>query len=236
MRSLSRLSVLALVFPVAAMADGTTVRGVVTDSASGKPVACRIYIQGEDGAWHFPKSEAKAGTAIEYRKQRTDNPRAVEMHTTLSAHPFTLSLAPGKYTFTVERGKEYLPETRAVTVGKEPVELTFKLRRWIDMAARGWYSGETHVHRAAEELPTLMLAEDLNVTFPFSYWVTEAFASPKTARKGPFQGADAKPIAVDPTHVIYPLNTEYEIFTVGKARHTLGAFFAINHRTVLDAG
>ena len=123
-----------------------------------------------------------------------------------------------------------------MTVGKDPVDLRFKLRRWIDMAARGWYSGETHVHRSAEELPNLMLAEDLNVAFPLSYWVTEAFASPKTARKGPFRGVDPKPIAVDPTHVIYPLNTEYEIFTVGKKRHTLGAFFALNHQTVLDAG
>ena len=85
---------------------------------------------------------------VEYRKQRTDNPRSVEMHTTLSAHPFVLTLPPGRYTFTVERGKEYLPETRVVTVGKEPVDLKFKLRRWIDMAALGWYSGETHVHRS----------------------------------------------------------------------------------------
>ena len=158
------------------------------------------------------------------------------MHTTLSAHPFVLTLPPGTYAVTIERGKEYLPESRAVTVGADPVEVQFKLRRWIDMAGRGWYSGETHVHRAADELPTLMLAEDLNVAFPFSYWVTEAFASPTTARKGPFQGADPKPIALDPTHVIYPLNTEYEIFTVGKQRHTLGAIFAINHRTVLDVG
>jgi len=123
-----------------------------------------------------------------------------------------------------------------VTVGEEPVGLKFKLRRWIDMSALGWYSGDTHVHRAAEELPTLVIAEDLNVTFPLSYWVTEAFASPKTARKGPFQGVDPKPIAVDPTHLIYPLNTEYEIFTVEKKPHMLGAFFALNHQTVLEAG
>jgi hypothetical protein len=92
------------------------------------------------------------------------------------------------------------------------------------------------VHRAAEEMPTLMLAEDLNVTFPLSYWVTEAFASPKTARKGPFQGVDPKPIAVDPTHVIYPLNTEYEIFSVGKKRHTLGAIFILNHKSLFEMG
>ncbi len=242
MRALSRLTAFALlaltphVVPAQDTADVMRVRGEVTDAATGKAVACRIYIEGEKGTWHFPTSEAKAGAAIEYRKQRPDNPRSVEMHTTLSAHPFAVSLPQGRYTVTVERGKEYLPETRVVTVGKAPVDLKFELRRWTDMAARGWYSGETHVHRAAEDLPTLMLAEDLNVAFPLSYWVTEAFESPKTGRKGPFQGVDPKPIAVSPTHVIYPLNTEYEIFTVARRSHTLGAFFALNHQTVLDAG
>jgi hypothetical protein len=241
MRSHSCLPILAfaivtpLIFPAPVLADGIKVRGEVTDSATDKPIPCRVYIEGADGTWHFPASEAKAGSAVEYRKQRSGTP-SVEMHTTLSAHPFTVTLPPGRYTFTVERGKEYLPETRAVTVGKDAIDLRFKLRRWIDMPARGWYSGETHVHRSAEELPNLVLAEDLNVTFPLSYWVTEAFASPKPARKGPFRDADPKPIAIDATHIIYPLNTEYEIFTVEKKSHTLGAFFALNHRTVLDTG
>src|SRR5262245_27511232 len=238
MQSLNR-AIAALPFlmlPVPATADGTRIRGEVTDSATGLPIPCRIYIEGADGPWHFPSSEAKTGSAVEYRKQRPGTPPSAEMHTSLSAHPFALTLPPGRYVFAVERGKEYLPETQSVNVAKEPVELRFKLRRWIDMPARGWYSGETHVHRSAEELPNLVLAEDLNVVFPLSHWVTEAFASPKAGRPGSFRGADPKPVAIDPTHVIYPLNTEYEIFTVGKERHTLGAFFALNHRTVLDTG
>lgn len=36
--------------------------------------------------------------------------------------------------------------------------------------------------------------------------------------------------------MIYPLNTEYEIFTVGDKRHTLGAIFALNQKTVLTDG
>ena len=104
------------------------------------------------------------------------------------------------------------------------------------MPARGWYSGETHVHRSADELLTLVLAEDLNVAFPLSYWVTEAFASPKAANKSAIGAIDPKPIAIDATHIIYPLNTEYEIFTVGKKRHTLGAFFVLNHRKLLERG
>src|SRR5262245_5264189 len=79
-------------------------RGEIVDT-SGTPLPGRIYIEGADGTWHFPTSDG--GTAIPYRKQRPDNPRSVEMHTTLSAHPFHIDLPPGKYTLTVERGKEY---------------------------------------------------------------------------------------------------------------------------------
>jgi len=229
-------TVLLLAFPASARAQGTRVRGEVVDSSSGKPIPCRLYIEGKDGTWYFPRSEVRAGAAVEYRKERPGNPSSVEMHTTLSAHPFAITLPPGHYTFTLERGKEYLPETRAVTVGSKAIDLRFKLRRWIDMAALGWYSGETHVHRSLEELPALVQAEDLNVAFPFSYWVTEAFTPPKPAEKTPLHKHDPKPIAVDRTHVIYPLNTEYELFTVGKQRHILGAFFALNHQTVLDVG
>ena len=74
-RSVPCLAVLAsLLIPIEARAEGTSVRGEVIDSATGKPIPCRIYIEGEDGTWHFPKSEAKAGSAVEYRKQRPGQP------------------------------------------------------------------------------------------------------------------------------------------------------------------
>src|SRR5262245_56607211 len=76
------------------------IRGQVVDAVNGSPVAARVYVQGDDGSWYFPASTG--GTAIQYRKSRTDNPKSVEMHTTLSAHPFSVQLAPGKYTFIVE--------------------------------------------------------------------------------------------------------------------------------------
>jgi hypothetical protein len=154
------------------------------------------------------------------------------MHTTLSAHPFTIDLPSGKYTFTVERGKEYLPLVREVIVDGAAIDVKLQLKRWINLAERGWYSGETHVHRDLHELPNIMLAEDLNVGFPLSAWVREAYTPPRD----PIADERAKLIAVDKTHVIYPRNTEYEIFTIGKKPHTLGAFFIINHKTAFDKG
>jgi hypothetical protein len=97
---LALTAILALEIPAAA--EGTRVRGEITDSTTGNPIPCRVYIEAADGAWYFPKSEAKAGLAVEYRKQRPGTPPSVEMHTTLSAHPFAVSLPAGRYTVTVE--------------------------------------------------------------------------------------------------------------------------------------
>src|SRR5262249_23320003 len=76
----------------------------------------------------------------------------------------------------------------------------------------------------------------LNVAFPLLYWVTEAFAAPRTGGRSTVRDVEAKPIVVDATHVLYPRNTEYEIFTVAKKPHTLGAILVLNHKTVFDGG
>lgn len=212
------------------------VSGEVVDADSGARLAARVYVQDAKGGWHFPRSDDAAGSAVAYQKRSGANARSVEMHTTLSAHPFALDLPPGRYTVTVERGKEYLPLVREVAVSDRPVSVTLRLRRWADMARRSWYSGETHVHRALDELPNVVLAEDLNVALPLLHWVTEAFEPPRSTRGAPAPKVEPRVIEVDRTHVIYPRNTEYEIFTVGKKAHTLGAFFILNHRTVFDRG
>ncbi len=104
------------------------------------------------------------------------------------------------------------------------------------MADAGWYSGDTHVHRTLEELPNLLLAEDLNVALPLSYWVTRSHTAPTRGDKNTGANLRPEPIAVDATHVIYPINTEYEIFTTDERRHTLGAVFVLGHKTPLDLG
>src|SRR5262245_56990607 len=98
----------SIAIPFSANAADVRVRGEVKNASTDKPIACRIYVQHENGTWHFPESEAKTGTAITYKKQRGEKSKSVEMHTTLSAHPFHVTLPPGRYTFTVESGKEYL--------------------------------------------------------------------------------------------------------------------------------
>lgn len=209
------------------------VHGIVLDSESGEPLPARVHIQSERGDWYLVDSVG--GEAVHYDREQHNLPKSPEVHTTLSADPFVVSLPPGEYTFRVERGKEYLPVVRRITVGDQPLQLEFQLSRWINMAERGWYSGDTHVHRTTGELPNVMLAEDLNVALPLTYWVVKSDVPPLDAN-GEAGFVARGLIEVDATHVIYPINTEYEIFSVGQRSHTLGAVLVLNHQTPLPAG
>ena len=59
-------------------------------------------------------------------------------------------LPTGAYTVEVTRGPEYLVERRTLSVasGAGPQRWEFRLRRWINPAASGWYSGDHHIHAA----------------------------------------------------------------------------------------
>ncbi|HEX7898490.1 MAG TPA: hypothetical protein VF950_12065 [Planctomycetota bacterium] len=205
-----------------ALVQEAVLRGEVVDADTGRPLPCRLYIDGPDGKRHTARSSG----AIPYVKERRDG--IAEVHTTLPAGPFEAPLTAGTYTLTAERGKEYRTETVRAEAG---ASITVKLRRWTDAAARGWWSGETHVHRPADELPLLQLAEDLNVAFPFSTWALKAGEVP--VEKTPVTPALVR---VDDTHVYWPRNTEYEIFSVGGKSHTLGAVFILGHRALPSLG
>jgi hypothetical protein len=43
-------------------------------------------------------------------------------------------------------------------------------------------------------------------------------------------------IEIDESHVIFPRNTEYEIFSIDGRGHTLGVLSILNHRSVFDGG
>ncbi|MBI3681099.1 MAG: CehA/McbA family metallohydrolase [Acidobacteria bacterium] len=57
-------------------------------------------------------------------------------------------LPPGDYTVEYTRGPEYLKKTQKLHVESQPLEITFRLERWIDPAKMGWYSGDHHIHAA----------------------------------------------------------------------------------------
>ncbi len=145
---------------------------------------------------------------------------------------------PGRYSVTVECGKEYLPWTQQLIVDGETRPLNIRLTRWIDMAKEGWYSGDTHVHRPIRQIGVPMQADDVNVAMPMVYWTTRDRLSAADGDRTDRDDAarPAQLVTIDPTHVIWPKNTEWEIFSVNDKPHTLGALFAMNHKTAFGVG
>ena len=84
---------------------------------------------------------------------------------------FAVDLPAGAATLRIERGPEYVPFVRKLTIppGK-PHKIAAKLVRWIDMNARGWYSGDLHVHRPIADMPLLLAADDVNLAPVLTHW------------------------------------------------------------------
>lgn len=84
--------------------------------------------------------------------------------------PFHMEAPAGEWEIRILRGIEYAPvvDSFAVAPG-ETVTRTYRPERWTNMAERGWYSGDDHVHgqllsdRDADNLMTWIRAEDVRV-------------------------------------------------------------------------
>ena len=84
---------------------------------------------------------------------------------------FAVDLPAGPATLRIERGPEYVPFVEKLTIPPDEArKVAVKLRRWIDMNARGWYSGDLHVHRPTAEMPLLLAADDLNLAPVLTHW------------------------------------------------------------------
>ena len=62
----------------------------------------------------------------------------------------SIRLPAGEYSVTCGRGPEYVTEQRRIQIraGDRSPSIDVRLQRWIDPAARGWYSGDHHIHAA----------------------------------------------------------------------------------------
>ncbi len=170
---------------------GGRLRVEARDLDTDRTVPSRFYLTDSTGAPRFP-----AGV-IAYHKR--------DEHHFVADGGFDTELPAGRYQLVVERGPEYCPASLDLDIqdGTTRHE-TVRLRRWLDMNRRGWYSGDLHNHRDVNDMPTLLLAEDLNVAPTITDWIWEdrAVASPPNV-SGPFR-------AVDQYHVYSVLDKEVE--------------------------
>ena len=96
------------------------------------PAAARVSIAGSDGKPYGPAGVASRKTKRDESYFYADG-------------SFDVELPPGRVRMKVSGGLETIPRT--LTLDDEAVtELTFQIQDWVNMAARGWYSGDSHVH------------------------------------------------------------------------------------------
>ena len=129
------------------------------DAATGAATGSRIHLTASDGKFYAPADAyARVGGQGDHVFHHTGR--------------FTVEVPAGRTELTVVKGFEYWPEEVSVEVGPgEVAELTVDLRRMTDMAAKGWYSGSTHVHmnyggnlhNTLENLVMMSAAEDQDV-------------------------------------------------------------------------
>jgi hypothetical protein len=164
--------------------------------------------------------------------------RAMDPPTLTPAHPnfpelgaivgrqARVAVPAGKVTLALERGPEYVRVRIETDLGAgENLERSISFHRWTDMAAKGWWSGDLHVHRAPEDLPALMEASDLhfaptitcfNDSLTLKTWPRQAISEVGNDRVFSVDNCEderrwgaALFIGVKSPIGLYPRNTEY---------------------------
>ena len=129
------------------------------EAGSGEVTGSRIHLEASDGKFYAPV-DAYA------RVSRADD------HIFHTPGRFTVRLPVGKASVTVVKGFEYWPQDAEVDIeANEVTSLVVDLKPMTDMAAKGWYSGSTHVHmnyagnlhNTLENLMMMSEAEDQDI-------------------------------------------------------------------------
>ena len=82
---------------------------------------------------------------------------------------FRSTLPPGIYQLVLSKGNEYISQTHFLRIRAGQItRQTYRIKRWINMAGRHWYSADGHIHirrslRENQPLLNWIQAEDINV-------------------------------------------------------------------------
>lgn len=124
-----------------------------TEEKKAEPLPCRIHLKDAKG-------KSVRADALPFFRDHFVCPGEAQ-----------LDLAPGQYSYEVERGPEYFVRSGSVTVVTAVTQtLALKLERFADLAAEGWWAGDLHVHRPVHDIELLMQAEDLHVAPVMTWW------------------------------------------------------------------
>jgi hypothetical protein len=138
----------------------------VLDDDTGRPVPCRVHFRSIDGIPYQPHG---------HHNQVNSNLGSwhIDVGGDVRLGQITYAyidgtcqgwLPRGDVIVDVARGYEYEPLRAKVTIAPGQRELTLRIKRWTNMNARRWFSGDSHVHFLSTQGSHLeSRGEDLNV-------------------------------------------------------------------------
>jgi hypothetical protein len=80
-----------------------------------------------------------------------------------------LELPAGRDTVIAEKGLEYERTESVVDVTADQT-ISLEPKRWVEMASKGWWSADFHIHRPLDQAKLLLEAERLNLGIFFTMW------------------------------------------------------------------
>lgn len=135
----------------------------------GRPTAVRVRLADAQGHPVPPPQQAVAVLYSRYRLSDVDGYAAQADGSFYVNGQFEMELPPGSYRLELAKGNEYLEQVHELEI-KPGARLSpqYRLSRWVNMAARGWYSVDGHIHlqRSERENPliqTWIAAEDIHI-------------------------------------------------------------------------
>ena len=130
---------------------------------TGQPVFARVRLWSASG-------KAPVIEVIEPADPVMIHPRQPDLGVVLPGRG-RIRLSPGTHTLRVEKGTEYQPvELQFQVKAGDRLRETVQLSRWVHMSRRGWWSGDTHVHRDQPDMAALMKAADLHLAPTITRW------------------------------------------------------------------
>ena len=138
----------------------------VLDDDTGQPVPCRVHFRSPEGVPYQPHGHhghlnTNLGT---WHIDVGGDVRLGQITYAVTDGTCEGWLPRGDVIVDVARGFEYDPLRTMVNIEPGQRELTLRIKRWIDMNSRRWFSGDSHVHfLSTQGSHTESQAEDLNV-------------------------------------------------------------------------
>ena len=225
-----------------AAADFGQLRLEVQDAKTGRAVPARVGLYDETGRLPLPSNDAVPVRRFTDRIRRVWLNRRtfwpVESREAFYVGgSYSARVPSGTYDLVVSRGPEYRLHHQKVTVAPQGVsQIQVRLNRYDDLPARGWYSGESHLHLHRDQVAdveawTQVAAEDLHVAhlLEMGNIMGTYFKQPAWGKAGRYQKDDVALVSgqEDPRTVARGHTIHWNVDR--HAHFERGAFFQYHH-------